>query len=215
MIFIPGIPQHLPPLPTYLSTFNELSPSPVSLCYDYQQSTRSDTLDCVSVFTHEWLYYFTSLTVQTCESSFPKHVAKERSRMWFIRKYLVNINISFQRSENHVRKSLHYGQDKTYRPEIPLWKSWNFQHQPPGAERPLPQSTNTMPDLATAMKYNPDLRILLTGGYFDLATPYYEGWYRDAPPPNPGAAPGPHRLSLLSVGPHGVHPPGIAQGSTR
>ena len=44
-------------------------------------------------------------------------------------------------------------------------------------QRPLPQSTNTMPDLATAMKYNPDLRILLTGGYFDLATPYYEGWY--------------------------------------
>ena len=78
---------------------------------------------------------------------------------------------------DYVRKSLHYGQDKTYRPELPLWKSWNFQHQPPGAERPLPQSTNTMPDLATAMKYNPDLRILLTGGYFDLATPYYEGWY--------------------------------------
>ena len=25
---------------------------------------------------------------------------------------------------------------------------------------------------------NPDLRILFsTGGYFDLATPYYEGWY--------------------------------------
>jgi carboxypeptidase C (cathepsin A) len=78
---------------------------------------------------------------------------------------------------DYVRKSLHYGQDKTYRPEIPLWKFWNYQHQPPGAERPLPQSTNTLPDLATAMKYNPDLRILLTGGYFDLATPYYEGWY--------------------------------------
>ena len=28
------------------------------------------------------------------------------------------------------------------------------------------------------MKYNPDLRILLTGGYFDLATPFYEGWYQ-------------------------------------
>src|SRR5262249_9620797 len=72
---------------------------------------------------------------------------------------------------------LHYGQDKTYRPSSPLWKTWNYQHQPPGADRPLPQSTNTLPDLATAMKYNPDLRILLTGGYFDLATPYYEGWY--------------------------------------
>jgi carboxypeptidase C (cathepsin A) len=78
---------------------------------------------------------------------------------------------------DYVRKSLHYGQDKTYRPSLPLWKTWNFQHQPPGADRPLPQSTNTIPDLATAMKYNPDLRILLTGGYFDLATPYYEGWY--------------------------------------
>jgi carboxypeptidase C (cathepsin A) len=27
------------------------------------------------------------------------------------------------------------------------------------------------------MKYNPQLKILLNGGYFDLATPYYEGWY--------------------------------------
>jgi carboxypeptidase C (cathepsin A) len=34
-----------------------------------------------------------------------------------------------------------------------------------------------MPDLATAMKYNPDLKILLTGGFFDLATPYCEGRY--------------------------------------
>jgi carboxypeptidase C (cathepsin A) len=78
---------------------------------------------------------------------------------------------------DYVRKSLHYGQDKTYRPSLPLWKTWSFRHQPPGATRPLQQATNTMPDLATAMKYNPDLRILLAGGYFDLATPFYEGWY--------------------------------------
>lgn len=42
---------------------------------------------------------------------------------------------------------------------------------------PLPLAANTMPDLAMAMKYNPELRVLLTGGYFDLATPYFEGWY--------------------------------------
>ena len=60
---------------------------------------------------------------------------------------------------DYVRKALKYGQDKTYRPEIQLWKSWDFQHQPPGADRPLQQATNTMPDLASAMKYNPDLRI--------------------------------------------------------
>ena len=77
---------------------------------------------------------------------------------------------------DYVRKSLKFGQDKMYRPEIQLWKSWDFKHQPPGAQRPLQQATNTMPDLASAMKYNPDLRILLTGGYFDLATPFYEGW---------------------------------------
>jgi carboxypeptidase C (cathepsin A) len=34
-----------------------------------------------------------------------------------------------------------------------------------------------MPDLATAMKYNPQMKVLVTGGYYDLATPYYEGWY--------------------------------------
>ena len=34
-----------------------------------------------------------------------------------------------------------------------------------------------MPDLATAMKYNPDLKVMLNAGYFDLATPFFEGIY--------------------------------------
>jgi carboxypeptidase C (cathepsin A) len=34
-----------------------------------------------------------------------------------------------------------------------------------------------MPDLANAMKYNPNLKVLLNAGYFDLATPFYEGMY--------------------------------------
>jgi carboxypeptidase C (cathepsin A) len=34
-----------------------------------------------------------------------------------------------------------------------------------------------MPDLANAMKQNPNLKVMLNGGYFDLATPYYQGWY--------------------------------------
>src|SRR5208337_5252805 len=38
---------------------------------------------------------------------------------------------------DYVRKSLKYGHDKTYRPEIDIWKSWNFQHQPPGAPMAL------------------------------------------------------------------------------
>jgi carboxypeptidase C (cathepsin A) len=78
---------------------------------------------------------------------------------------------------DYVRRTLHYGQDKQYRPEIDLWKSWKYQHEPPGQHEPLQQATNTMPDLAAAMKYDPGLKILLAGGYFDLATPFYEGWY--------------------------------------
>ena len=77
----------------------------------------------------------------------------------------------------YVRNQLKFGQDKTYRPEASLYRSWNYQHQPPGADSPLQGAANVMPDLASAMKYNPQLRILLNGGYFDLATPYYEGWY--------------------------------------
>jgi len=32
-----------------------------------------------------------------------------------------------------------------------------------------------MTDLAFTMKANPKLHVLVTGGYFDLATPYFEG----------------------------------------
>ncbi len=38
-------------------------------------------------------------------------------------------------------------------------------------------TTNVMPDPAAAMKYDPQLEICLNGGYFDLATPFYEGIY--------------------------------------
>jgi carboxypeptidase C (cathepsin A) len=78
---------------------------------------------------------------------------------------------------DYVRRQLNYGYGKQYKPEIDVYRSWNFQHQPPGAPLPLPRATNVIPDLSTAMKYNPRLKIMLTGGYFDLATPFYEGIY--------------------------------------
>ncbi|HXW18480.1 MAG TPA: hypothetical protein VEJ39_09260, partial [Candidatus Acidoferrales bacterium] len=78
---------------------------------------------------------------------------------------------------DYVRKELKYGENKEYKPDIDIWKAWNFLHQPPNTPQPLPQATNVMPDLAIAMKYDPDLKILLNAGYFDLATPFYEGIY--------------------------------------
>jgi carboxypeptidase C (cathepsin A) len=77
---------------------------------------------------------------------------------------------------DYVRKQLHYGQDKLYKPEIEI-PHWNFQHAAPGTNEPLQQAVNVMPDLAAAMKMDPQLHVLLNAGYFDLATPFYEGVY--------------------------------------
>jgi carboxypeptidase C (cathepsin A) len=76
---------------------------------------------------------------------------------------------------DYVRKDLKFGENRIYKPDVELWKSWNFMHQAPGA--PMPLIANVMPDLATAMKYNPDLKVMLNAGYFDLATPFFEGIY--------------------------------------
>jgi len=78
---------------------------------------------------------------------------------------------------DYVRKELHYGEGRIYRPSIDVGKYWLSGHQPPGASDPQPGIMNLMPDLASAMKTNPNLKVLLTGGYYDLATPYFEGQY--------------------------------------
>ena len=78
---------------------------------------------------------------------------------------------------DYVRKDLKYGENKVFKPEIDPSKWWDFLHQPPASPMALPQAPNVMPDLATAMKYNPDLKVMLNAGYFDLATPFYEGVY--------------------------------------
>ncbi|MES2293201.1 MAG: peptidase S10 [Pseudomonadota bacterium] len=78
---------------------------------------------------------------------------------------------------DYVRKDLHYGDGRSYRPEIDVGKYWTSNHKPPGATEEQPGILNLMPDLASAMKTNPNLKVFLAGGYFDLATPYFEGRY--------------------------------------
>jgi carboxypeptidase C (cathepsin A) len=77
----------------------------------------------------------------------------------------------------YVRKDLKFGADKVYRKGIELEKTWDFSHRPPGIDRALKQQVNVMPDLASAMKFNPNLKVQLNSGYFDLVTPFYEGVY--------------------------------------
>jgi carboxypeptidase C (cathepsin A) len=78
----------------------------------------------------------------------------------------------------YVRDALHFGEGKTYRPSAQgSNRNWDFHHQPPGVPFAIPQSMNVMPDLANAMKYNPGLKVQLNAGYYDLATPFFEGIY--------------------------------------
>ena len=80
---------------------------------------------------------------------------------------------------DYVRNELHYGTDKQFKPSNRTFRTWNFQHAQPGESQAgsAVQGTNVMPDLANAMKANPTLKIQLNGGYFDLATPFYQGIY--------------------------------------
>jgi carboxypeptidase C (cathepsin A) len=78
---------------------------------------------------------------------------------------------------DYARTTLHFGGDRTFKPEIDVFKDWSFAHVPAGGGEPSQGAPNVMPDLAMAMKYNPKLKIMLNGGYFDLATPYFEGIY--------------------------------------
>jgi carboxypeptidase C (cathepsin A) len=78
---------------------------------------------------------------------------------------------------DYVRKELKFGENREYKPEVELFRWWSSQHKQPGMNFAFPGATNVMLDLAVAMKYNPQLKILLNAGYFDLATPFYEGVY--------------------------------------
>jgi carboxypeptidase C (cathepsin A) len=78
---------------------------------------------------------------------------------------------------DYVRKELKYGQDKEYKPLTEFGAHWNYEHKSPTGGEVLAQAVNVLPDLAVAMSFNPGLHVLVNGGYFDLATPFFAGVY--------------------------------------
>jgi carboxypeptidase C (cathepsin A) len=80
---------------------------------------------------------------------------------------------------DYVRRDLKYGDGQTYVPEIDLDLHWDFKHDG------NPVSVNVAPDLAEAMKTNPRLRVMVNGGYYDLATPFFAAQYEDKHLPIP------------------------------
>jgi carboxypeptidase C (cathepsin A) len=77
--------------------------------------------------------------------------------------------------QSYVRDQLRYEPGIKYKSGIPIYSKWDYKHQPPGADKPLIMLPNVLPDLATAMKQNPDMKVMVNGGYFDVSTPYFEG----------------------------------------
>jgi carboxypeptidase C (cathepsin A) len=69
----------------------------------------------------------------------------------------------------YLRTELKYGQNWTYKPGIDTEVRWQMRLSEGGQ--------NVMPDMAKAMLSNPKMQILLAGGYYDLATPFFEGMY--------------------------------------
>jgi len=74
----------------------------------------------------------------------------------------------------YVRDRLGYKPELAFKPGIQIYSKWDYKHAPPGADKPLIALPNVLPDLATAMKQNPDMKVMVNGGYFDVSTPYFE-----------------------------------------
>jgi carboxypeptidase C (cathepsin A) len=81
---------------------------------------------------------------------------------------------------DYVRKDLKYGDTQTFLPSA-LFGSfeWDLKH------KGNPINLNVAGDLAEAMKANPRLKVMVNGGYYDLATPFYSAVYEEKHLPIP------------------------------
>jgi carboxypeptidase C (cathepsin A) len=81
---------------------------------------------------------------------------------------------------DYVRKDLKFGEGQTYLPEALFGSTqWNLVHN----HNPI--SLNVANDLAEAMKTNPRLKVMVNGGYYDLATPFFAAVYEEKHLPIP------------------------------
>ncbi len=91
---------------------------------------------------------------------------------------------------DYVRGTLRYGEVRHYQTSLDVYGSWDYRHQPPGADKPLIALPNVLPDLAVAMKRNPTMKVMVNGGYYDVSTPYFAGRYELQHLPVPAALTG-------------------------
>lgn len=73
----------------------------------------------------------------------------------------------------YIRKELGYDEEYSYRRRAQNFSRtrWKKKHLK------FSGAMNVMGDLANAMKKDPNLQVMLNGGYFDLSTPFFQGKY--------------------------------------
>ena len=90
---------------------------------------------------------------------------------------------------NYVRSELKFGVGQTFHPYGEgVYGQWDLRHKIPGYTDPEENIyPNVMTALAKVMTYNPNLKVMLNSGYFDLGTPFFEGAYEMQHLPMPAA----------------------------
>jgi carboxypeptidase C (cathepsin A) len=86
--------------------------------------------------------------------------------------YMISVGPAYVATFNdYYRRDLGVEMDRPYVVSGKLWQEWDRSHTGPGNKYPSPVA-DTGIDLAHAMIRNPDMKVLVQQGYFDLATPY-------------------------------------------
>ena len=87
---------------------------------------------------------------------------------------------------SYLRNDLKYGAGSTYLPSA-LFDGvrWDMNHGGRGGVLSGASGLNVSTDLANAMKINPNLKVMVNGGYYDMATPFFDAEYEEKHLPIP------------------------------
>jgi carboxypeptidase C (cathepsin A) len=128
--------------------------------------------------------------------------------------YMISVGPAFVATFNdYYRRDLGVEMDRPYVVSGNLYLDWDRSHMGPGDEYPSPVA-DTGIDLAHAMIRNPDMKVLVQQGYFDLATPYRATEYFVDQMPLPDSLRSNVTIKYYEAG-HMmyVHPPSLLQYS--
>ena len=86
---------------------------------------------------------------------------------------------------DYARNQLKYGDGLTFMPSAYALPGFTWDWSRNGQHVSLPTATEVLTDLANAMKQHPGLHVMLNGGYYDLATPFFAAQYEEEHLPIP------------------------------